>query len=152
MSGTAKHGLSYTSEYRAWQTMRLRCLDPKNAAYPNYGERGITVCDRWKDSPENFIADMGERPEGRTLDRYPNKHGDYGPGNCRWATNEEQSRNRRSKVIIVEHDGRRQTLAEWAREIGIHQNTVYSRRRYRGWAVERALGLPGARIVEEAAA
>lgn len=79
--------------YKSWTAMLQRCLNPRNASYFKYGERGITVCDRWR-SFENFLADMGERSEGLTLDRIDGE-GNYEPGNCRWATWVEQNRNRR---------------------------------------------------------
>lgn len=81
--------------YCSWQNMKKRCFDPKNRDFPNYGGRGITVCDRWRNSFEAFLADMGERPEGRTLDRIDND-GNYEPGNCRWATNSAQRENQRA--------------------------------------------------------
>jgi len=76
--------------------MRQRCFDSARAGYRDYGGRGITVCQRWN-SFENFLADMGERPIGKTLDRFPNPDGNYEPGNCRWATPLEQARNRRPR-------------------------------------------------------
>jgi len=78
--------------------MWSRCTHPGNASYPNYGARGITVCERWR-SFESFLADMGERPEDRTLDRI-DPDGNYEPGNCRWATRSEQARNRRRRVVV----------------------------------------------------
>jgi hypothetical protein len=83
-----------TLTYVSWQAMKSRCLCPSATSYAHYGGRGIKVCDRWLHSYENFLADMGERPEGKTLDRYPNPAGNYEPGNCRWATVQEQADNR----------------------------------------------------------
>ena len=82
-----------TSTYVRWASMKQRCLNPKNPAFKNYGGRGITVCERWLDF-SSFLADMGEAPEGLTLDRISNDGG-YEPGNCRWATRSEQGRNQR---------------------------------------------------------
>jgi len=77
--------------------MLLRCFNPKTLAYKNYGGRGITVCERWQGEHgfENFLADMGERPAGKTLDRFPNNDGNYEANNCRWATSAEQANNKK---------------------------------------------------------
>lgn len=92
------HGMRDTSEYRIWQGMKWRCLNPNYKPYPNYGGRGITVCDRWRDSFEAFLADMGPRPSKKhTLDRLDND-GNYEPGNVAWRTYAEQSQNRRPQL------------------------------------------------------
>jgi hypothetical protein len=82
--------------YHSWMAMKQRCLNPNQLGYPDYGGRGITVCDRWQGEHgfENFLADMGKRPKGKTLDRFPNNDGNYEPGNCRWATPKQQANNR----------------------------------------------------------
>lgn len=91
------HGYSRTPEYTVWAMMIQRCCNPKHVAYVNYGGRGITVCERWRNSFCAFLADMGFRPNGLSIDRIDND-GNYEPGNCRWATDQQQSFNRRRPV------------------------------------------------------
>lgn len=93
-----KHGMKRRGnpapEYAVWSMMKKRCHDPEDKDYRHYGGRGIVVCQRWRDSFENFIADMGRRPPGLTLERKDNSKG-YEPSNCKWATWTEQAKNRR---------------------------------------------------------
>ena len=131
----ATHGMYGTPTYQVWSSMKGRCLNQKDHAYVNYGGRGIKICERWLKF-ENFLADMGERPEGMSIDR-ENNDGDYELGNCRWATQKEQCRNtRRNK--FVEYKGEKKTISEWAEQIGMSSTTLW-KRLDRGWSVERAL-------------
>lgn len=94
--GAIKHGQYQSATYSCWEGMIARCYNPNNHSYPWYGALGIKVCDRWRGSVgfQNFLADMGERPKGLTLERKRNTL-DYSPDNCRWATWAEQRENRR---------------------------------------------------------
>lgn len=116
--------------------MRRRCLNTTNARFEYYGGRGIKICARW-DSFENFLHDMGEVPEGYSLER-EDTNGDYEPTNCKWIPRGEQPNNRRS-CIFVEFNGQRQTIADWARETGIPYVTLRRRIVDLKWAPERAL-------------
>lgn len=133
-----KTGQSDSAAYRAWAQMKQRCNNPTNPNYQRYGGRGIKVCPRWLEF-ENFYCDMGDAPEGLSLDRIDND-GDYEPGNCRWATAKQQNRNARFNTIIT-HQGVARPLAEWAEIIGISQITLSSRLQ-RGWSIARALSTP----------
>lgn len=130
------HGLSNHPLKPMYSAMVARCHNPNSSEYANYGARGIVVCERWRDSIANFIADMGERPQGMSIDRIDND-GPYSPENCRWATSSQQHNNTRFNRII-ELNGRRQTVVQWAAELGLSPNTIRSRLR-KGWSVERAL-------------
>jgi hypothetical protein len=132
------HGRSKSPEFRSWRSMKARCLSESHSEYRHYGGRGITICERW----ESFVAffdDMGPRPKGTSLDRIDN-NGNYEPGNCRWATTTEQSRNRRNSVDLTV-DGVTKPLVEFAKDSGINQNTLAGRIS-RGWDVKEALYTP----------
>lgn len=131
-----KTGLSPT--YQSWRGMWTRCTNPNVKSYKDYGGRGVRICDRWKDF-ENFLADMGERPPGTTLDREKNEIG-YEPGNCRWATRLTQARNTRANVKLT-YQGKEMTQAEFSELIGMNQSTV-SYRMKAGWTVEQIATTP----------
>ncbi len=117
------HGHDGTLMHKAWIMMHQRCKNPKNQAFKHYGGRGISVCVRWN-SYEKFLEDMGERPNGMSLER-KNNDGNYEPDNCKWATHAEQAKNRRFPPTVL-LDGNPQTLASAARELGItHRQLRY---------------------------
>jgi hypothetical protein len=137
--GHARDGQNKSREYKSWNSLKNRCENPNNHKWDDYGGRGITVCERWSKSFEAFLEDMGPRPDGCTIDR-ENNDGNYEPGNCRWANNREQQRNRRANRL-VEWNGRIWCLTELAEELGIKPVTVFGRLN-RGWSVEKALTHP----------
>lgn len=133
--GNQTHKQSYTRTYKTWLSMRQRCLNPNNPAYKNYGGRGITIAPEWDDFAQ-FLADMGDVPDGMTIERINNDEG-YNPSNCRWATRIEQGRNTR-KCRLITHNGQTKTLSEWADEHGINRQTL-GKRLDNGWDIDRAL-------------
>lgn len=140
------HGMTRSREYECWSRMLDRCFDKTKLAYVNYGKRGVTVCDRWKDFTL-FYEDMGPRPGTEySIDRI-NNDGNYEPGNCRWATQLQQQRNRRSNVKIT-YDGRTQCISEWAEEYGMPMGLVWERIQKMGWNVHDALHLPVAHHIK----
>lgn len=123
-----------------WKLMWVRCTNKSNLAYQWYGAKGVQVCDRWKYF-DNFITDMGEPPLPElTLDRYPNKKGNYEPNNCRWATGEQQANNKSNNHVLT-YQGKTLTTAQWAKETGIKSPTIRGRI-YSGWSVDKALTTP----------
>lgn len=117
------HRMTRTRTYKSWSMMKSRCLNENYTHYKYYGGRGIKVCDRWIHSFEAFLTDMGEAPEGFTLDRIdPNK--DYSPGNCRWASRAEQVRNRRNTVLLS-MGGKSVTLIDLAAQAGVTRSAIY---------------------------
>ena len=129
------HGQSRSRTHNSWRAMKARCLDPNNSKYPSNGGRGVKVCDRWLDY-ENFVADMGDRPQKMTLDRI-DPNGDYAPENCRWASAKTQSENRRG----IGHFwlGRIRTIADIARLEGIPRTSLQKRVRHYGDSIEAAV-------------
>jgi hypothetical protein len=135
------HGMTGTPEHQAWGSMKVRCTDPNDRSYANYGGRGITVCGRWADSFEAFFADVGPRTSpDHSLDRIDNDKG-YEPGNVRWATPTMQGRNRRTNRMIS-FNGTTQCLQDWADGMAIDKNTLVARLNKYGWALDRALTTP----------
>lgn len=135
-----------TPEYRTWGCMLSRCRNPNVERYPEYGGRGITVCDRWLDY-KNFLADMGRRPSpSHSIERI-DTDGNYEPGNCKWATRSEQARNRRpfehngGRVKLLTAMGETKRLHEWARQFGLHPGALAMRLRS-GWDTETAITTP----------
>lgn len=141
------HGFSRPTapipEYDVWRKMIRRCYNPKNVGYANYGGRCISVCERWRETFANFLADMGSRPSPKhTLER-TNNDGNYEPGNCRWATRKEQAMNRRNNVHFT-IDGITKCLSEWAEQNGKLSSTVYYRMQ-QGMDIKSALTKPSQR-------
>ena len=123
-------------EYGSWSCARARCYDQSNEKFASYGARGIRMCDAWRDDFHTFLRDMGTAPSGCTLDRI-DVDGNYEPDNCRWATPTQQANNRRCNIVL-EFQGRSQTVAEWAHELGLPDKRIYARVK-RGWSPERCL-------------
>lgn len=117
-----------TPTYSSWRGMIVRCEQPSQRAYPNYGGRGIRVCERWRGSFDAFLMDMGPRPEGCTLDRI-DVNGNYEASNCRWATPKEQSANKRAPIGSLTAHGKTQSAMDWAAETGLSFSVIYKRLR-----------------------
>lgn len=131
------HGKSKTPLYRVWRGMIARCEDGNSPHFKYYGGRGITVCAEWRNSFETFERDMGAGYRaGLSIDRVDNDRG-YSASNCRWATDTQQSRNRRFNRLIT-FEGETRCLSEWAELVGIKASTLRERLR-RGWSPERTL-------------
>jgi hypothetical protein len=120
------NGLNVPKVYYTWSAMKRRCYYQKDSRYADYGGRGITVCDRWKESFENFLADMGEPPtQGHSIERIDNSL-NYSKENCRWASFVEQSNNKRNNIVIT-REGVTDTLPNWCRQLGINYNVAKKR-------------------------
>ena len=129
-----------TKVYNTWLGIKDRCYRQTAERHPDYGGRGITVCDRWLESFENFYADMGDPPsELHTIERRDNDRG-YEPDNCRWALMQEQNCNKRNTVYLT-LDGIAKPMAVWAKDLGIPRETL-KRRRQLGWSDRDILTKP----------
>ena len=128
--GNRSHGMSDSPTYISWSRMKNRCQNKNDDSYYKYGGRGIKVCKRWMKF-ENFLEDMGERPEGMSIDRIEGDKG-YEPGNCRWATAVEQARNTRRNRLIT-YNGESKSIVEWSELTGIPQDTLRGRLNM-GWS------------------
>lgn len=142
-----RHGQYGSPAHTSWSAMMQRCYSPNDPVYARYGGSGISVCERWHKF-ENFFADMGDRPQGKTLDRWPDQKGNYQPGNCRWATPTEQSNNLSNNFKVM-YRGKEYTLRELSDETGVPYVTLRHRIYARGWDVDRALSEPKAKRISE---
>lgn len=134
------HGSSKSHLYSTWCDMKRRCVNPSNKRWGQYGGRGISVCDRWNHSFENFVEDMGYPPfEKAQLDRIDN-NGNYEPGNTRWVTQLQNIRNR-SITVKATHNGETLPISVWAERAGISYPSIRNRLR-RGWSLDRILTTP----------
>lgn len=135
------HDKSYTKLYKSYTCMKERCYYPHNNRYYKYGARGIKICDEWLNDRAAFFdwAYKNGYKEGLTIDRI-DVNGDYCPENCRWATREEQARNK-TTTVWVEFNGEKLSVADWARRLGMDRGTLANRLKA-GWSIERALTTP----------
>lgn len=142
-----------TRTYVTWRAMIDRCTYPSHIGWKYYGGRGwkyyggrgIKVCNRWQESFENFLEDMGTRPPGRSLDRC-DPDGDYTKMNCRWATSTEQGETRRDSIIL-EFNGQKKSLKRWSKELGMSYACLYCRWK-KGWPIEKILSKRNFRMKE----
>jgi len=131
------HGMTNTSEHNTWRGIKGRCLNQNSHNYADYGGRGITVCERWINSFENFFEDMGLKPSSKhSIERIDNNKG-YSKENCRWATDTEQCNNRRSSIKI-EYNGETYTLRQWCQIKSLNYKNTWQRIKRDNWSPERA--------------
>lgn len=140
-SKNATHGMKRTPLYKTWGSIKTRCLNPNTPAYPNYGGRGISICDAWKDNFEAFYnwAIASGYQKGLSIDRI-DVNGPYSPENCRWVTIDIQANNKRTNRVVT-FNGKTQTLQQWADETGILPSTIRERLS-RGWSAGKTLTQP----------
>lgn len=138
--GEATRG-AQSAEYLTWERLIGRCENPKLPGFEHYGGRGIKVCPQWRISFDTFLQDMGRKPDPTySIDRI-DVNGDYEPGNCRWATNTQQARNKRDNHLIT-YGGQTKTMVEWAEEKNMSLQTLSSRLGKLGWSIKKALTEP----------
>lgn len=136
----AKHGMSYSKEFVSWTKAKDRCFNSKHPAFHKYGGSGITMCDKWKNSFEEFYSELGLCPRGHTIDRIDNNKG-YEPGNCRWASKKTQSQNSVwPRVVTIA--GVSKNISEWAAVYGISNSVIYNRLNKLMWPIEQAVTTP----------
>lgn len=133
------HGLSKSRADIILNGVKQRCLNPNNSAYKYYGGRGIKICNRWIESVENFVEDMGHPPKNMTLERIDNNI-EYCKSNCRWASRKEQMNNTRANRVFT-YNGETLNITQWSEKFKIHRNTL-NERINNGWSIEQALTLP----------
>lgn len=133
--------MSNTKEHKTWRRIKYRCLNKNSASYPLYGGRGISVCDRWLNSFENFYKDMGPKPGPEySIDRIDN-NGNYCPENCRWATPKKQANNRRTNICYV-YRGEKLTMSELSVKYNIKYEVLRDRLIESEWTIEEAIEIP----------
>lgn len=132
------HGMINTSEYKSWCSMKERCYNVNNKKYKDYGGRGITICDMWLNSFENFYADMGAKPsESHSIDRI-DVNGNYEPNNCRWATKKQQSNNKRNN-IFYEYKNKKMTLGDISELVNVSYQLLWNRIHKQKMSLEDAI-------------
>lgn len=136
-TNAVKHNAVGTKEYITWTNIKARCTNPNNTSYKNYGGRGITIIDTWLNSFENFYNDMGDCPDGFSIERVENNKG-YNKDNCIWASSKTQSMNRRSN-FIVSYKGEEKPLKQWCDDLKLDYKKVFARIRQLNWSIEKAL-------------
>ena len=137
------HGMRGTAIYRIWSHIKGRCINQSDNAYASYGGRNIHICDEWRHDFQAFYDYVSALPDygkkGYSIDRIDND-GDYEPGNVQWSSSKQQSRNRRSNILLT-YAGKTQCVADWADELGIKKTVLYDRI-YNGWTAEKILTQP----------
>lgn len=140
--GDTKNGIR-TPEYTAWNNIKVRCTQPNSKYYPYYGGRGVGIFSEWlgENGFENFISYVGRRPSSKhSLDRWPNKNGNYEPGNVRWATKKEQANNVRDNRLVF-YKGECKTASEWCGDLSLNYKTVFPRL-LKGYTADEAFNKP----------